>query len=114
MHDKPISSLIVDLKRFCDIVRNENSRALSHSGKVKALAVILETDIKGDISDNMADFIHRKNVYFASKNQKAPAKSSSVMSLKHSRTPLLFYFQPVLYSLCLRSQTARLERWVVS
>ena len=114
LHDKPISSLIVDLKRFCDIVRNENSQALSHSGKVKALAVILETDIKGDISDNMADFIHRKNVYVASKYQKAPAKSSSVTSLKRSRTPLLFYFQPVLYSLCLRYQTAWLERWVVS
>ena len=97
-------------------MRNENSQALSHSGsgRVKALAVILETDIKGDISDNMADFIHRKNVYVASKYQKAPAKSSSIMSLKHSRTPLFFYFQPVLYSLCLRYQIAWLERWVVS
>ena len=96
-------------------MRNENSQALNHSGRVKALAVILETDIKGDInSDNMADFIHRKNVYVASKYQKAPAKSSSVMSLKRSRTPLLFYFQPVLYSLCLRYQTPWLERWVVS
>ena len=72
-------------------MRNENSQALNHSGRVKALAVILETDIKGDInSDNMADFIHRKNVYVASKYQKALAKSSSVMSLKHSRTRLLF------------------------
>ena len=95
-------------------MRNKKSQALSHSSRVKALAVILETDIKGDISDKMADFIHRKNVYAASKYQKAPAKSSSVMSLKRSRTPLLFYFQPVLYSLCLRYQTAWLERWVVS
>ena len=101
-------------ERLCDIVRDENSEALSHSGRVKALAVILETDIKGDIRGNMADFIHRKNVYVASKHQKAPAKSSSVMSLKRSRTPLLFYFQIVLYSLCLRYQTTWLERWVVS
>ena len=72
---------------------------MSHSGRVKALAMILEIDIRGDISDNMADFIHRKNVYVASKYQKAPAKSSSVMSLKLLRTPLLFYFQPVLYFL---------------
>ena len=48
-------------------MRNENSRALSHSGKVKALAVILETDIKGDISDNMANLIHKKNVFVANK-----------------------------------------------
>ena len=48
-------------------MRNENSQALSHSGRVKTLAVILETDIKGDIRGNMADFIHRKNVYVASK-----------------------------------------------
>ena len=114
LHDKPVSFLIVDLKRLHDIVRNENSKALSPSGRVKALAVILETDIKGDISDNMADLIHRKKVFVANKYQKAPAKSSSVMSLKRSRTPLLFYFQPVLYSLCLRYQTAWLERWVVS
>jgi len=95
-------------------VRNENSQALSHSSRVNALAVILETNIKGDISDNMADFIHRENVYVASKYQKAPAKSSLVISLKCSRTPLLFYFQHVLYSLCLSYQTAWLERWVVS
>ena len=106
--------LIVDLKRFCDIVRNENSQALSHSGRVKALVVILETDIKGGISDHMADFIHRLSVYVANKYQKAPAKSSSVMSLKCLRTSLLFYFQPVPYSLCLRYQIAWLERWVVS
>ena len=87
---------------------------MSHAGRVKALAVILETDIKGDISDNMADFIHRKNVYVASKYQKAPTKSSSVMSLKRLRTPLLFYFELALYSLCLRYQTTWLERWVVS
>ena len=74
-------------------MRNENSQVLSHSGRVKALVVILETDIKGDISDNMAEFIHRKNVHVASKYEKALAKSSSVMSLKRSRTPLLFYFQ---------------------
>ena len=67
MNDKPISFLIVDLKRLCDIVRDKNSEALSHSGKVKALAVILEIDIKGDISDNMADLIHRKNVFVANK-----------------------------------------------
>ena len=95
-------------------MRNENSQALSHSGRVKTLAVILETDTKGDIRGNMAAFIHRKNVYVASKYQKAPAKSSSVTSLKRSRTPLLFYFQPVLYSLFLRYQTPWLERWVVS
>ena len=46
LHDKPVSFLIVDLKRLHDIVRNENSKALSSSGRVKALAVILETDIK--------------------------------------------------------------------
>ena len=63
MNDKPISFLIVDLKRLCDIVRDKNSEALSHSGRVKALAVILETDIKGDISDNMADLIHRKRFF---------------------------------------------------
>ena len=67
MNDKPISFLIVDLKRLCDIVRDKNSEALSHSSKVKALAVILEIDIKGDISDNMADLIHRKNVFVANK-----------------------------------------------
>ena len=82
MHDKPISSLVVDLKRVCDTVRNENSEALSYSGRAKALTVILEIDIKGDISDNMADPIHRKNVFVASKYGKAPAKSSSVMSWK--------------------------------
>ena len=60
-------------------MRNENSQALSHSSRVKALAVILETDIKGDISDNITDFVHRKNVYIASKYQKALAKSSSVI-----------------------------------
>ena len=48
-------------------MRDENSEALSHSGRVKALAVILEIDIKGDISDNMADLIHRKNVFVANK-----------------------------------------------
>ena len=95
-------------------MRNENSQALSHFGRVKALAVILEIDIRGDISDNMADFIHRKNVYVASKYQKAPAKSSSIISLKRSRTPLLFYLQLALYSLCLRNQTAWLERRLVS
>ena len=47
-------------------MRDENSEALSHSGRVKALAVILEIDIKGDISDNMADLIH-KNVFVANK-----------------------------------------------
>ena len=67
MNDKPISFLIVDLKRLCDIVRDENSEALSHSGRVKALAAILETDIKGDISDNMANLIHKKNVFVANK-----------------------------------------------
>ena len=96
LRDKPVSFLIVDLKRLHDIVRNENSKALSPSGRVKALAVILETDMKGDISDNMANLIHRKKVFVANKYQKAPAKSSSVMSLKCSRIPLLFYFRPVL------------------
>ena len=48
---------------------NENSQPLSHSSRVKTLAVILEIDIKGDISDNMADFIHRKNAYVANKYQ---------------------------------------------
>ena len=114
LHDKPVSFLIVDLKRLHDIVRNENSKALSPSGRVKALAVILETDIKGDISDNMADLIHRKKVFVANKYQKAPAKSSSVMSLKCSRIPLLFYFRPMLESLCLGYPIAWLERWVVS
>ena len=51
---------------------------MSHSSRVKALAVILETDIKGDIT-NIVDFVHRKNVYIASKYQKALAKSSSVI-----------------------------------
>ena len=70
-------------------LRNENSEALSYSGRAKAPTVILEIDIKGDISDNMADPIHRKNVFVASKYGKAPAKSSSVMSWKRSRR---FYF----------------------
>ena len=69
LHDKPVSSLVVDLKRFYDIMSNENSQPLSHSSRVKTLAVILEIDIKGDISDNMADFIHRKNAYVANKYQ---------------------------------------------
>ena len=98
LHDKLVSFLIVDLKRLCDIVRNENSKALSPFGRVKALAVILETDIKGDISDNMADLIHRKKVFVANKYQKAPAKSSSVMSLKCSRRPSYFTFD-LCYSL---------------
>ena len=114
LHEKLVSFLIDDLKRLRDIVRNENSRALSPSGRVKALAVIPEIDIKGDISDNMTDLIHRKKVFVANNYQKAPVKSSSVMSLKHLRTPLLFYFQPVLYSLYLGYQTTWLERWVVS
>ena len=67
LNDKPISFLIVDLKRLCDIVRDENSEALSHSGRVKALAVILEIDIRVDISDNMIDLIHRKTVFVANK-----------------------------------------------
>ena len=114
LNEKPVSFLVVDLKRVCDTVRNENSEALSYSGRVKALTVILEIDIKGDISDNMADPIHRKNVFVASKYGKAPAKSSSVMSWKRSRIPLLFYFRSALYSLCLRYQTAWSKRWVVS
>ena len=48
-------------------MRNENSQALSHSGRIKALVMILETDIKGDISDNMANLIHKKNVFVANK-----------------------------------------------
>ena len=76
MNDKPISFLLVDLKRLCDIVRDENSEALSHSGRVKALAVILETDIKGDISDNMANLIHKRMFLLPISNkihlQKAP------------------------------------------
>ena len=95
-------------------LRNENSEALSYSGRAKAPTVILEIDIKGDISDNMADPIHRKNVFVASKYGKAPAKSSSVMSWKRSRIPLLFYVRSALYSLCLWYQTAWSKRWVVS
>ena len=88
LNEKPVSFL-VDLKRVCDTVRNENSEALSYSGRVKALTAILEIDKKGHISNNMADPIHRKSVFVASKYGKAPAKSSSVMSWKRSRR---FYF----------------------
>ncbi len=57
LHEKPVSFLSVDPKRLNDMVRNNNFEALSQFGGVKALATVLGTDIKGNISGNVADLI---------------------------------------------------------
>ena len=44
------------------MVRNKNFEALHQPGGVKAVAVVLETKIKGIISGNGADLIQRENV----------------------------------------------------
>ena len=49
-------------KGSIDMVRNKNFEALHQSGGVKAVAVVLETKIKGIISGNGAAFIQRENV----------------------------------------------------
>ena len=43
------------------MVRNKNFEALHQSSGVKAVAVVLETNIKGIISGNRAALIQRKN-----------------------------------------------------
>uniref|UniRef100_A0A2N9IHV1 Uncharacterized protein n=1 Tax=Fagus sylvatica TaxID=28930 RepID=A0A2N9IHV1_FAGSY len=50
LHEKPVLFLSVDPRRLNDMVRNNNFEALSQSGGVKALAMVLGTDIKGNIS----------------------------------------------------------------
>jgi Ca2+-transporting ATPase len=111
LHDKPVSFLSVDPKRLNDMVRNNNFEALSQSGGVKALAMVLGTDIKGNISGNVADLIYKKNVYGANKYKKAPAKGFLSYVLKHLRTPLSLYYWPVLYSLCLWYQRVETSGW---
>ena len=73
MHNKSISFLNVDLKWLNDMMRNKFFEASCQSG-VNALAVVLGTYIKQVISGNVADLIHRKNVFGAKKYQKEPAK----------------------------------------
>ena len=73
LHNKSISFLSVDLKWLSDMMRNKNFEASCQSG-VNALAVVLGTYIKQVISGNVADLIHRKNVFGAKKYQKEPAK----------------------------------------
>jgi hypothetical protein len=90
LHEKPVLFLSVDPRRLNDMVRNNNFEALSQSGGVKALAMVLGTDIKGNISGNVADLIYKKNVYGANKYKKALAKGFLSYVLKHLRTPLSF------------------------
>uniref|UniRef100_A0A2N9HPF4 Uncharacterized protein n=1 Tax=Fagus sylvatica TaxID=28930 RepID=A0A2N9HPF4_FAGSY len=95
LHDKSVSFLTVEPRRLNHMVE-QNFEALSQFGGVKALTMVLGTNIKGATSGNVVDLIHRKNVFGVNKSQKAPAKAFPTMSLKHSRTPLLLYFWSVL------------------
>ena len=67
------------------MVRNKNFEALHQSGGVKAVAVVLETNIKGIISGNVAALIH-KEFFGANKFQKAPAtcKKTKMLACIHS------------------------------
>ncbi|KAF3965649.1 hypothetical protein CMV_010192 [Castanea mollissima] len=73
-NDKSVCFFEVDTKKLNDMVRNKNFEAFIRFGGVKALAVVLGTDIKNGISGSEADLTHRKNVFGANKYQKPPAK----------------------------------------
>ena len=72
------------------MVRNKNFKALHQSGGVKAVVVVLETDIKGIISGNETVLIHRKNflVPISSKRHLLRAKkkkNACLYSLSHQK-----------------------------
>jgi len=57
LNEKLVYILSVDLNGSIDMVRNKNFEALHQSGGVKAVVVVLETNIKGIISGNGATLI---------------------------------------------------------
>ena len=77
------------------MLRNKNFEALHQSGVVKAMAVVLETNIKGIISGNGSALIHRENflVPISSKRhlllakKKKKKKNACLYSLFHRKPP---------------------------
>ena len=66
-----VSLLTVDPKKLRDTVRD---KTLSEFGRVKELALILETDVKNGINSCEANLIQRETVFSANKYQKPPPK----------------------------------------
>ena len=71
-------------KGLIDMVRNKNFEALHQSGGVKAVAVVLETNIKGIISGNGAALIQRENFLL-------PISSKRHLLLARNKNACLIY-----------------------
>ena len=90
----------------------QNFEALSQFGGVKALAMILGTNIKGVTSGNVVDLIHWKNVFDAKKYQREPAKGLlSYVFKAFEATTVIVLLVCAIISLPLESNSIRLSSW---
>ncbi|XP_014506792.1 putative calcium-transporting ATPase 13, plasma membrane-type [Vigna radiata var. radiata] len=70
-HEKPFD---VDTNLLSHMVRDKTLESLTQFGGVKELASLLETDVKGGVSDSKDDLDHRKRVFGVNIFTKPPSK----------------------------------------
>ncbi|KAI8023414.1 putative calcium-transporting ATPase 13, plasma membrane-type [Camellia lanceoleosa] len=58
-----LPALNIDQKTLADMIKEKNSDQLHQFGRVKGMAVILETDEKDSMNGNDAHLIHRKAIF---------------------------------------------------